>query len=45
MCVFKKKTIYKRDAINLADPSDIQDMCYMNFIIDLAYGKVSGTQW
>ena len=28
-----------------ADPSSMQDMCHMNFIIDLAHCGVSVAQW
>ena len=30
-------SIYKHDAINIADPNSMQDMCHMNFVIDLAH--------
>ena len=35
--------IYKHYAIDIADPSSMQDACHMNFVIDLAHrgGKVS----
>ena len=33
LCYF----IYKNDAINIADPNSMQDMCHMNFVIDLAH--------
>ena len=38
-------SIYKHDAIDLADPSSMQNACYMNFIIDLAHCRVSVAQW
>ena len=36
---------YKHYAIDIADPSSIQDACQMNFVIDLAYSGVSMAQW
>ena len=30
-------SIYKHDAIDIADPSSMQDMCHMNFVIDLTH--------
>ena len=36
---------YKYDAIDIADPSSMQDKCHMNFIIDLAHRWVFVTQW
>ena len=33
--------IYKYYAIDIADPSSMQDACHMNFVIDLAYRGVS----
>ena len=30
-------SIYKHDAINIADPNSMQDMCHMNFVIDLTH--------
>ena len=32
-------------AINIADPSSMQDVCYMNFVIDHAHRGVSVAQW
>ena len=34
-------SIYKHDAIDIADPSSMQDACHMNFVIDLAHLRVS----
>ena len=34
-------SIYKHDAMDIADPSSLQDMCHMNFVIDLAHHSVS----
>ena len=28
-----------------ADPSSVQDECYINFVIDLAHSKVTVAQW
>ena len=38
-------SIYKHDAIDIADPSSMQDACRMNFVIDLARRRVSVAQW
>ena len=38
-------SIYKHDAMDIADPSSLQDMCHMNFVIDLAHHIVSVVQW
>ena len=38
-------SIYKHDAINIADPNSMQDMCHMNFVIDLTHNRVSVAQW
>ena len=37
-------TFSTRLRINIADPSSMQYTCHMNFIIDLANGRVSVTQ-
>ena len=37
--------IYKHYAIDIADPSSVQDACHMNFVIDLAHRGVSKAQW
>ena len=34
-------SIYKYDAIDIADPSSMQDACHMNFVIELAQRRVS----
>ena len=39
------KFIYKHYAIDIADPSSMQDVCHMNFVIDLAHRGVSVAQW
>ena len=36
--------IYKHYAIDIADPSSMQDECHMNFLIDLAHHGVSVAQ-
>ena len=38
-------SIYKHDAIDIADPSSMQDVCHMNFLIDLAHCGVSVAKW
>ena len=38
-------SIYKHDAIDIADPSSMQDACHMNFVIDLAHRGVSVAEW
>ena len=37
--------IYKHYAIDIADPSSMQDACHVNFVIDLAHHGVSVAQW
>ena len=37
--------LYKHYAIDIANPSSMQDVCYMNFVIDLAHRGVSLAQW
>ena len=32
-------SIYKHDAIDIADPSSMQDACHMNFVIALAHRR------
>ena len=34
--------LFKHDAIDIADPSSMQDACHMNFVIDLAHLRVCG---
>ena len=36
---------YKHYAIDIADPSSMQEACHMNFVIDLAHCGVSMFQW
>ena len=36
---------YKHYAIDIADPSSMQDACHMNFVIDLAHRGVPVAQW
>ena len=36
-------SFYEHDAIDIVDPSSMQDACHMNFVIDLAYREVSGS--
>ena len=36
---------YKHYAIDIADPSSMQDACHMNCLIDLAHRGVSVAQW
>ena len=38
-------SIYKHYAIDIADPSSMQDACHINFVIDLAHLGVSVAQW
>ena len=38
-------SIYKHDAMDIADPRSLQDMCHMNFVIDLAHHSVPVVQW
>ena len=38
-------SIYKHYAIDIADPSSMQDACHMNLVIDLAHRGVSVAQW
>ena len=33
------------DAIDIPDPSSMQDACHMNFVIDLPHHRVSVAQW
>ena len=35
---------YKHNAIDIADPSSMQDACQMNFVIEFAYREVSMAQ-
>ena len=35
----------KHYAIDIADPSSMQDACYKNFVIDLAHRRVFVAQW
>ena len=38
-------SVYKHEAIDVADSSSMQDACYMNFVMDLAHrGSVVGHQ-
>ena len=37
--------IYKRDNINIADPSSMPDTCHITYVIDLTHHRVSVTQW
>ena len=38
-------SIYKHYAIDISDPSSMQDTCHMNFVIGLAHRGVSVAQW
>ena len=42
MVSFSRISIYKHYAIDIADPSSMQDACHMNFVIDLAHRSLSG---
>ena len=42
--VYMTHTIFKHDAIDIAYPSSMQEMCHMNFVIDLAHRGVSVAQ-
>ena len=37
-------SIYKHDAVDIANPSSMQDACFMNFVIDFAQRRVSVAQ-
>ena len=39
----KEKILSPHDAIEIADPSSMQDACHMNFVIDLAHRRVCGS--
>ena len=36
-------SIYKHDAIDIAYPSSMQDVCHMNFVLDLAHRSLCGS--
>ena len=38
-------SIYKQHAVDIADPSSMQDACRMNFVIDLTHRGLSVAQW
>ena len=38
-------SIYKHNAIDIAEPSSMQDACRTNFVIDLAHRRVSVAHW
>ena len=38
-------SIYKHDAMDIADPSSLHNTCHMNFIIGLAHHSVSVVEW
>ena len=38
-------SIYKHNAIDIADPSSMQDLCNMNFIIDLVHRSIFVAHW
>ena len=38
-------SIYKKYAVDIADPSSMQDACHMNFVIDLTHRGLSVAQW
>ena len=38
-------SIYKQYAVDIADPSSMQDACRMNFVIDLTHRGLSVAQW
>ena len=38
-------SIHEHYAIDITDPSSMQDACHINFIIDLAHRGVSVAQW
>ena len=38
-------SICKHYAIDISDPSSMQDACHMNFVIDLAQREVFVAQW
>ena len=41
MVSFSRISIYKHYAIDIADPSSMQDACHMNFVKDLDHRSVS----
>ena len=38
-------SIFKHYTIDIADPSSMQEACHMNFVVDLAHGRVSVALW
>ena len=38
-------SVYKHDAIDIADPSSMQDECHMTFVIDLIGGVRVDSSW
>ena len=38
-------SIYKHDAIDIANPNSMQAACHMNFVIDPVYRRVSVAKW
>ena len=38
-------SIYKHDTIDIANPSSMQDMYHMDFVIDHNHRRVSMAQW
>ena len=38
-------SVYKHYVLKIADPSSMQDVCHMNFVIDLTHCRVSVAQW
>ena len=38
-------SIYKHDAIDVADPNNMQGGCHVNFVIDLGHWRVSVAKW
>ena len=36
---------YKYEAIDIANPSSMQDVCHTNFVMNIAHRKVYAAQW
>ena len=52
LCFFTELKAYhisysnnKHDAIDVANPSSMQDACHMNFVIDFANRRISLAHW
>ena len=38
-------SVHKHDSIDIADPSSMQDVCHMNFVINLTHRRFFVAQW